>query len=449
MRVLFIHQNFPGQYKHLAPTLAARGGNEVLALTLASNKQPTLPGVKTVYYEPKRGTTKEIHPWISDLETKVIRGEAVAKTAAELKAGGFTPDVVCAHNGWGEALFLKDVWPDAPLLSFIEFFYRAHGADFGFDPEFATGGLAAQCRLTMKNANHLLNLTASDWGVCPTEFQKSTVPALFHDKISVIHDGIDTAIARPDPQASITLKRAGVVLGRADEVITFVNRNMEPYRGFHIFMRALPEIQRRRPRAVVLIVGGDEVSYGAVLPNGQTYRKKLLAEVGDRLDMDRIRFVGRIPYDDFLKVLQISSVHVYLTYPFVLSWSMLEAMACECLVIGSATPPVQEVIEDGDNGLLVDFFSSAGIADAIDRVLDHPDRMQALRRKARQTIIERYDLHTLCLPRHLALVDAVATGHLPEVGAKASGAATTAAMRRALAAKRARGKAGPPASRRT
>lgn len=441
MRVLFIHQNFPGQYKHLAPALAARSGNEVVALAI--NKQPELPGVKTIRYEPKRGTGKDTHRWISDLETKVIRGEAAAQAAAALKADGFTPDVICAHNGWGEALFVKDVWPDAPLLSFIEFFYQAHGADFGFDPEFASGGLAAQCRLRMKNANHLLNLLASDWGVCPTEFQKSTVPALFQDKISVIHDGIDTAIVRPDAQARITLKRAGVALGRDDEVITFVNRNMEPYRGFHIFMRALPEIQRRRPNAFVLIVGGDEVSYGAQLPDGQTYRRKMLAEVGDRLDMERLRFVGRIPYDDFLKVLQISAVHVYLTYPFVLSWSMLEAMACECLVIGSATPPVEEVIADGENGLLVDFFSPAGIADAIDRVLDHPDRMHALRKRARQTIIERYDLHGLCLPRHLALVEAVAARRLPDV----TPAPTALAMRRALAAKRARGKAGPPPGR--
>lgn len=447
MRVLFVHQNFPGQYKHLAPALAARPGNEVLALAI--NKQPELPGVKTRYYEPKRGTSKDVHPWITDLETKVIRGEAVAKVAAELKAGGFDPDVICAHNGWGEALFLKDVWPDAPLLSFVEFFYQAHGADFGFDPEYGSAGLGPTCRLRMKNANHLLNLLASDWGVSPTEFQKSTVPAVFQNKISVIHDGIDTALVRPDPNARITLKRAGVALGRADEVITFVNRNMEPYRGFHIFMRALPEIQRRRPRAFVLIVGGDEVSYGAPLPNGQTYRQKLLAEVGDRLDMERIRFVGRIPYDDFLKVLQVSAVHVYLTYPFVLSWSMLEAMACECLVVGSATPPVEEVIADGENGILVDFFSPGGIADAIDKVLDHPDRMQALRTRARQTIIERYDLHGLCLPRHLALVDAVAAGRLPDVAPPPGATMTAVAMRRALAAKRARGRGGSaPAGRR-
>jgi glycosyltransferase involved in cell wall biosynthesis len=178
-------------------------------------------------------------------------------------------------------------------------------------------------------------------------------------------------------------------------------------------MRALPEIQRRRPNAVVLIVGGDEISYGKHLPQGETWRQRMMAEVGDRLDMQRVRFVGRIPYDDFVAMLQVSAVHVYLTYPFVLSWSMLEAMSAGCLVVGSSTPPVREVISDGENGLLVDFFSPQGIAEAIDRVLSHPDRMADVRRRARQMVIERYDLRQVCLPRHIALIDAVAAGRLP------------------------------------
>jgi glycosyltransferase involved in cell wall biosynthesis len=222
-------------------------------------------------------------------------------------------------------------------------------------------------------------------------------------------------------------------------VITFVNRNLEPYRGFHVFMRALPEIQRRRPNAWVLIVGGEDVSYGARLPDGQTYRQKAMAEVGASLNMERVRFLGRVPYADFVRLLQISGVHVYLTYPFVLSWSMLEAMAAECLVVGSATPPVEEVIRDGDNGLLVDFFSKTGLADAIDRVLDHPDRMRALRMRARQTVIDGYDLKSVCLPRQLALVDDVAALRLPPPATADDRAAVArASLQRALAAKQAR-----------
>jgi glycosyltransferase involved in cell wall biosynthesis len=410
MRVLFVHQNFPGQYLHLAPALAARG-DEVVALAIQGQKP--LPGVRVIRYKPERGSSNSIHPWVADMETKVIRGEAAAQCALALRATGFHPDIICAHPGWGEALFLKDVFPNAPLLSFIEFFYRADGADYGFDPEFHEDDVSGRCRLRMKNANSLLNIDAADWCVSPTRWQVETVPERYRGRFSVIHDGIDTDLVKPDPRAQVKLAKAGLTLRPGDEVITFVNRNMEPYRGFHVFMRALPEIQRRRPNAITLIVGGDEVSYGKRLPEGESWRQRMLAEVGGLLDMERVRFVGRIAYPDFVAMLQVSAVHVYLTYPFVLSWSMLEAMSAGCLVVGSATAPVQEVIEDEHNGLLVDFFSSSGIAEAVDRVLSHPDRMADVRSRARQTVIERFDLKSFCLPRHIALVDAVATGRLP------------------------------------
>lgn len=411
MRILFVHQNFPGQYLHLAPALAARG-DEVTALAI-DRRAATLPGVRLVHYETQRASSPTIHPWAADIETKVIRGEAAARAATALRAQGYRPDVICAHPGWGEALFLKDVFPDAPMLSFIEFYYRADGADFGFDPEFAEQELPGRCRLRMKNANGLLNLEAADWCVSPTRWQASTVPEPYRRRLSVIHDGIDTERVRPDARARIELAKAGLTLRPGDEVITFVNRNLEPYRGFHVFMRALPEIQRRRPQAMTLIVGGDEVSYGRRLPQGQTWRQRMLAEVGDRLDMSRVRFLGRIAYPQFVAMLQVSAVHVYLTYPFVLSWSMLEAMSSGGAVVASATAPVEEVIRDGDNGLLVDFFSTAGIAGAVDRVLSHPDRMAGMRARARETVVAGYDLRRVCLPRQVALVDAVAAGALP------------------------------------
>ena len=410
MQVLFVHQNFPGQYLHLVPALVARG-DAVTALTVGKRAAPA--GVRVVRYTPQRASCAAIHPWAADIETKVIRGEAAAGAAAALRAGGYRPDVICTHPGWGEALFLKDVFPGARLLSFIEFFYRADGADFGFDPEFDEADLAGRCRLRLKNANSLLNLDAADWCISPTHWQAGTVPAAYRSRVSVVHDGIDTQRIRPDARARVELARARLTLRSGDEVLTFVNRNMEPYRGFHVFMRALPEIQRRRPNLVTLVVGGDDVSYGKRLPPGETWRQKMLAEVGSHLDMSRLRFVGRIAYADFLAVLQVSAVHVYLTYPFVLSWSVLEAMAAGCAVVGSATSPVEEVISDGGNGLLVDFFSTRQIADAVDRVLDHPDRMAAMRARARQTIVERYDLASVCLPRHLALVDALAAGRVP------------------------------------
>lgn len=436
MRILFVHQNFPGQYKHLAPAMAARPGNQVVALCI--NKPPPVQGVKVIRYGIEKSTSDKIHPWVMDIETKVIRGEACALAAEKLRKQGFVPDVICAHPGWGESLFLKDLFPEARLLAFSEFYYALDGGDVGFDPEFPRGGWEDQCRVRMKNANHLINLELCDWAVAPTEWQKQSVTEIFRDKISVIFDGTDTDFIRPDPEATFPLPDAGITLTRADEVISYVSRNLEPYRGFHVFMRALPDILARRPEAHVLIVGGDEVSYGKALPKGQTYRQLYMDEVGARLDMSRVHFLGRLPYDRFLQMFKVSQAHIYLTYPFVLSWSMLEAMASECLVIGSATPPVEEVIRDGDNGLLVDFFSSRDLCDAIDRVFNHPDRMRDIRKRARQTVVERYDLKSVCLPRQMALIDDLAAGRLPpstDIGLRPP---ATDALRRALEAKQAK-----------
>ena len=451
MKLLFCHQNFPGQYKHIAPAMAHRPGVEAVAIGEAVNldrinREALPPALRLIPYDTPRGASAETHHYIRGFEGHVRRGQQVARTAVALAQEGFVPDLIIAHPGWGETLFLKDVFPRTPLLAFSEFFYRARGSDVGFDPEYPIT-FDDHCRVRVKNATLILSLEAADWIVSPTAWQARQLPALFADRLSVIHDGIDTTRVRPDPEARLALARDQQVLTPGDEVITFVNRNLEPYRGFHIFMRALPEIQRRRPQARVVILGGDEVSYGKALPDGQTYRQHLLAELGDRVDLSRVHFLGRIPYAQFLAVLQISAVHVYLTYPFVLSWSMLEAMAAGCLVIGSNTKPVTEVIEDGKTGLLVDFFDQEGLADRIDQVLSHPDRMQTIRDRARAAIVAGYDLHSQCLPRHLALIEALAHGRRPPpdgpgpspAGPGEGGQRDTASgMRAALAAKRKR-----------
>jgi glycosyltransferase involved in cell wall biosynthesis len=309
---------------------------------------------------------------------------------------------------YGEVLYLKDLFPDIPLIGLFEFYYHGHGQDVGFDPEFPAD-LDSQCKVRTRNANHLVALEAVDVGVCPTAYQKSVHPVVFHDKLRVIHDGINTEVACPNPSVTLTLTPQGqpLTLTRNDEVITFVNRNLEPYRGYHIWIRTLPRILAQRPQAQVIIVGGDQVSYGAAAPEGKTWKQIYFEEVKDRLDLNRVHIFDRIPYPQLLQLFQLSSVHVYLTYPFVLSWSMLEAMSCGCLVIGSHTPPVTEVIRDGENGLLVDFFRSDQICDRIQQVLEHANRMQAIRDKARQTILERYDLNRICLPQQLNLVHTV------------------------------------------
>lgn len=402
MKFLFVHQNFPAQFVHLAPALA-RAGQEVRALAIDGRD---IPGVTAHRYKPGRGSTSGIHPHAAEFETKVIRGEACAAAAMQLKSEGFAPDLVIAHPGWGESLFLKDVWPQARLLAFIEFFYSARGLDTDFDPEFGAPDLAAASRVRAKNAHLLLALDAMDWGYAPTHWQKSVLPAAYRDRVSVIFDGIDTRTVRPDAQAMVKVRDR--IIRAGDEVITFVNRNLEPYRGYHVLMRALPEIQRRRPNALTLIVGGDDVSYGSKPPEGKTWKQIFLEEVAGKLDMNRVFFVGKIPYADYLKVLQVSACHVYLTYPFVLSWSAIEAMSAGCLVVGSATPPVQEVIEHGKNGLTVDFFDVGAWADTVSECLANPQQYAALRAAARQSAIERYDLASVCLPQQLALAQELA-----------------------------------------
>jgi glycosyltransferase involved in cell wall biosynthesis len=386
MNVLFIHQNFPGQFRPIAKHLAADAGNRVVAI--CQPQASGLAGVACLTYRPARKPTQGVHPYLASTEAYVLNGQAVARMLLKLKSQGFVPDVVLTHTGWGEALYVKDIFPQVPLAGFFEFFYRAHGADAGFDPEYPTP-LDGNLRLRTRNAIHLLSLDAADAGVTPTAWQRSVFPAEYQPKLQLLHEGVDTALAVPDPAAWLTLPD-GRALSCRDEVITYVSRNLEPYRGFHYFMRAVSLICRCRPRAQVLIVGGDEVSYGSRLPAGQTYRGKLLAEVA--IDPARVHFLGRVPYATYLKVLQVSSAHVYLTVPFVLSWSMLEAMAAGCLVIGSDTPPVREVIRHGENGLLVDFCSPRAIADAVNWALDNPAAMQPLRQKARQTVLERYTL---------------------------------------------------------
>jgi glycosyltransferase involved in cell wall biosynthesis len=390
MRLLFVHQNFPGQYRHLAAHYARQPGFRVVGIGEKANvlRQPRLPGVQLLGYDLPE--LEKPDPFNASVLKAIHRGKRVAAGALHLKRQGFSPDVIFAHIGWGEALFLKDVFPKARVLLYCEFFYRARGGDMGFDPEFPVTPEKV-LRLRVMNAPLLMSLDASDWGMVPTRWQQRQFPAAHAARMSVIHDGIDTDAVSPGKEPL------------REEIITYVARNLEPYRGFHVFMRAIPEIQKRRPNARIVIVGGDEVSYSPRLPPGQTYRQYLLREIDGKADLSRVHFTGKLPYRDYVEVLRKSSVHVYLTYPFVLSWSLLEAMSAGCLVVGSRTPPVEEVIRDGENGLLVDFFSTEQIADRIDEALSMNDS-RLLRQRARGTVIEGYDLKRICLPAQLGLV---------------------------------------------
>lgn len=411
MRILFIHQNFPGQFKHLAPVLAADPANEVVALTLQKNAPASWKGVRLVPYQLARGTSATVHPWVGEFETKVIRGDAALRAATALRDSGFTPDVIIAHPGWGESLFLKTVWPGARLGIYCEFFYHEQGADVGFDPEFPPKDAADACRLRIKNVNSLLHFDVAEAGLSPTHWQASTFPEPFRSKISVVHDGIDTDALCPRPDVTLNLN-GRLTLSRDDEVVTFVNRNLEPYRGYHTFMRALPALLKRRPNAQVLICGGDGVSYGAKPAEGN-WKDIFVREIAPQMapaDWARVHFLGNLPYEHFIPLLQLSTVHVYLTYPFVLSWSLLEAMSVGCAIVASDTQPLREAIRHGDTGRLVNFFDPAALAAEVAGLLEQPAERRRLGRQARAFARTHYDLATVCLPQQLAWVQRLAQG---------------------------------------
>lgn len=408
MNILFIHQNFPGQFKFLAPALVQRGHN-VVAMTMQKTELGDWQGVKLAPYTANRGTTANIHPWVSDFETKTIRGEACFRAATSIKAQGFIPDLIIAHHGWGESLFLKEVWPEAKLAIYCEFYYHSQGADVGFDPEFPPKDAADVCRLRLKNLNNLLHFEVADAGMSPTHWQASTFPEAFRSKITVVHDGIDTQTLAPNPHVTLTLN-GNLHLTREDEIITFVNRNLEPYRGYHIFMRALPEILKERPNARVLIVGGDDVSYGARPENGQKWKDRFVNEVRPQIndaDWARVHFLGNIAYQYFIPLLQLSTVHVYLTYPFVLSWSLLEAMSVGCAIVASDTKPLHEAIRHDETGRLVGFFDIKGLVKEVCALLANPADRQRLGHSARLFAQQNYDLNDVCLPKQLAWVEGI------------------------------------------
>jgi len=413
MNILFIHQNFPGQFKFLAPALVKQG-HSVRAMTMQKTEAMQWQGVQLVNYTSKRGSTPNVHPWVSDFETKTIRAEACFRAALQMKQQGYMPDVIVAHHGWGESLFLKEVWPEAKLGIYCEFYYHQHGADVGFDPEFPATDEGEVCRLRLKNLNNLLHFEIADAGISPTHWQASTFPEPFKNKISVVHDGIDTQAVAPNSAVSLTLKMAtgqDLVLTRKDEVITFVNRNLEPYRGYHTFMRALPQLLKERPNARVLLVGADDVSYGArpdVAKYGAAKWRDIFAnEVRGQIsnaDWQRVHFLGQVPYQFFIPLLQLSTVHVYLTYPFILSWSLLEAMSAGCAIVASDTQPLREAIVHNETGMLVNFFDPSALAQNVCELLNNSEERTRLGANARVFAQANYDLQTVCLPKQLEWV---------------------------------------------
>ena len=375
--------------------MARDNGNRVLFGT--TRKEGQIPGVYKFIYTPSRRPHHETHHYIKPLENAVLQGQAVYRALDKLKKDGFIPDAIYGHSGWGPTLFIKDIFPQAKLLCYFEWFYSVEGADVGFDPDEPVTP-DDRLRIRIKNTPILTDLYSCDAGSCPTLWQRNQFPKEYHNKLNVMHDGIDTQYFSPQKGEKLILPSLSLDLSEAREIVTYVSRGMEPYRGFPQFMEAVSLLQKRRNNCHVVVVGEDRVAYGRSLPDGKTFKQLMLEKLD--FDLSRLHFTGRLPYPQYLQLLRASSAHVYLTRPFVLSWSMLEAMSTGCLIIASDTPPVTEVVHDGLNGILVNFFSPQDIVNKIEHALDNPVEMERLRINARKTILERYSLSDL-LPKHL------------------------------------------------
>ena len=390
MKILFTHLNFPAQFIHLAAYLGKNPAHQVVFLT--EREDGEMAGVAKALYKPHRQPAPKVHAFLRELEGAVLAGQAAANAALQLRKEGFIPDLIVGHSGWGSTLFLKDIFPNAKMIGLFEWFYRAYGSDVEFIEKNVS--LESQARIRLKNATILEDLTTCDAGYCPTYWQQSQFPNEYMEKLRVIHDGIDTAWCVPRPGASLTLPHLSLDLSGASELITYVGRGLEPYRGFPEFMKAMETVLRKRPQAQVVIVGNQEdVFYGVKRKDGRSHKEAVLELVD--IDLKRVHFTGYLPKPLYLQVLQASTVHVYMTVPFVLSWSMLEAMSCECTVVASDTKPVTEVINDGVNGLLAEFNSPAAIADAVITALQSPRLRKGISRRARQTILDRFEVNSM------------------------------------------------------
>jgi glycosyltransferase involved in cell wall biosynthesis len=400
-KILFIHNNFPGQFPHVAAA-AQQAGYKVAVVGSATAKEPL--GAKVERWKLKRGTTNGIFPPATRAEADLLRADAAAAAARRLKDDGFVPDLIIGHPGWGETIYMSTIFPGVPQLLFGELYYRAHGFDVGFDPEFDKVTPEQELRVHAKNATQALAYTDATTIVCPTPFQASSFPETLQSRIIILHEGVDLTTAVRQKTPCLKLPN-GQTLDGTKPVITFINRNFERLRGFHIFMRALPALMLECPDAQVVIIGKDGLGgYGGNLDGQQTWKEQMMGEIGDQIDQSRLHFLGRVTHADMITALSLSTAHVYYTYPFVLSWSLVEAMACECLILGSDTKPVRDAITHNQNGLLFDFFDVDALSKAMIVACQAPERYLDLRKNARQTALTVFDKDRVGVPGWMALI---------------------------------------------
>ena len=400
MRILFAHRFLPGQYGALAAALA-QAGDEVVFLHAEPGAAP--PGVRAIRVEATRAATAATHHYVQSFENQVLLGQAVYRAAVELARGGWRPDAIAAHAGFGPGLYLADAFPGAPIVGYFEWFYRARDADADFlDPEAVTPDEAL--RIRTRNAGILLELAQAARAIAPTRFQREQFPPALRERIEVLHDGVDTEFFRPRELAPASLGVAG--LPADSELVVYATRGLEAYRGFPQFMEAVALLQPRRPRLHALVLGEDRTFYGRPPADGRGWREIMLERL-PALDRARVHFLGTLARDAYAAVLAAAHAHVYRTVPFVPSWSLVDAMASGAAIVGSDTAPVREFVADGETGLLAELRDPAAIAAAVARLLDDRALARRLGAAARAAVEREWALARL-LPRRIALLREIA-----------------------------------------
>ena len=387
MRILLIHQNFPGQFRQLSGVLIERG-HDVVAI---GRRQGVMPeGLTYGLY----GIDELMPDWPGSdrhIELALRRAQQVLRASLLLREQGWIADAVLFHSSWGEGLYLRDVWPEQRLVAYPELFGSARVMGYGFDQ--SLGPVPGELLISMHHLN-LLSLSAiadSDALICPTHYQLNTFPSHLRQNFHVIHEGVDTKLLGPYPERCLVLGPE-LLLRPGDPVVTYCSRHLEPLRGFPTMMRAVALLQQCHASVQVIIVGENGKGYGPASAHPGGHQGALLEELQDQLDLERIHFLGRVEYEQLIGIFQVSAAHVYLTYPYALSWSLLEAMACGAPVVGSRGLPVEEVIQAGVNGLVVDFNSPQSLCQALLHLLE--DRALAARLAAagRATVEQHYEL---------------------------------------------------------
>lgn len=382
MKILFIHDNFPAQFGVLGMWLAREGWD----VTFATNaEQAAAPGIRVLRYGPHREPAKEVHPYAQPMERAAINGQGFARAALKARDAGYAPDIVVAHSGWGGGMFARDIFPDAAFVAYCEWWYRFPGSDTRFLSEMTGqpihGSVESPMLESARNAPIAMDLTRADAVLCPTRFQASQFPERLRPLLTVQHDGIDTAYHAPDlMDRGSTLD--GLVAPDAP-VVTYATRGMEPHRGFPQFMASLPAVLASDPRIQVVIAGENRVAYGGRTQREVDWKARALEE--HDLDPARVHFVGRLDRPVYRRLLRRSNAHVYLTVPFVLSWSMLEAMSFACPLVLSDTEPVRE-FADAESAILVPMKDPAAIARGVLETLGDPVASERRARAARAVI---------------------------------------------------------------